>query len=86
MESLCQQRNKPKNPTFTDLYLNQRPGNIGNPDLKSENAWQNEISTSFQKNSLTLKGGYFYRDIDNFIDWVRASTDEPFQAPKFREQ
>lgn len=67
-------------PTFTDLYLNQRPGNIGNPDLKSENAWQNEISTSFQKNSLTLKGGYFYRDIDNFIDWVRASTEEPFQA------
>ncbi len=67
-------------PTFTDLYLNQRPGNIGNPDLKSENAWQNEISASFQKDYISIKGGYFYRDIDNFIDWVRSSTDEPYQA------
>jgi len=67
-------------PTFTDLYLNQRPGNIGNPNLKSENAWQNEVNASFQKNGLTVKAGYFYRDIDNFIDWIRASTDEPYQA------
>lgn len=67
-------------PTFTDLYLNQRPGNIGNPNLKSENAWQNEIGTSYQLANLTVKAGYFYRDIDNFIDWMRTSTSEPYQA------
>lgn len=67
-------------PTFTDLYLNQRPGNIGNPDLKSENAWQNEIGTSYTKGNLSIRAGYFYRDIDNFIDWMRESTDVPYQA------
>ncbi len=67
-------------PTFTDLFLNQRPGNIGNPNLKSENAWQNEISTSYNRAGFTFKTGYFYRDIHNFIDWIRTTTDEPYQA------
>ncbi len=67
-------------PTFTDLYLNQRPGNIGNPALKSESAWQNEASIQYQNNNLSLQAGYFYRDISRFIDWLRESTDVPYQA------
>ncbi len=72
-------------PSFTDLYLNQRPGNIGNPNLKSEQAWQHEMSLSYHKGYFTAKAGYFYRDISNFIDWVRSSTNVPFQAQNLGE-
>ncbi len=67
-------------PTYTDLYLNQRPANIGNPDLQSENSWQNDVSISFNSNRFQSKLGYLYRDIDNFIDWTRSSQAEPYQA------
>ncbi|MFZ4263493.1 TonB-dependent receptor plug domain-containing protein [Sphingobacterium sp. HJSM2_6] len=67
-------------PTYTDLYLNQKMSNIGNPALLSENSWQNDISLSFNTSKFNSKIGYFYRDIDNFIDWTRSSTTEPYQA------
>jgi len=67
-------------PTFTDLYLNQRPANIGNPELVSENAWQHDLTLKFNKDRIAAKAGYFYRDIDNFIDWTRESTAVPYQA------
>ncbi len=66
-------------PSFTDLYLNQRPGNIGNPDLFSEDAWQSEGAIKFQRKNFRAHAGYFYRDIQHFIDWVRTDTNEPFQ-------
>jgi len=66
-------------PSFTDLYLNQRPGNIGNPDLRSENAWQIEGAVKFQSEKLTGHAGYFRRTISDFIDWVRQASDEPYQ-------
>lgn len=67
-------------PTFTDLYLNQKPGNIGNPDLISENSWQHDFSVNFKNQHFSAKAGFFYRDIKNFIDWIRESTDVPYQA------
>jgi len=67
-------------PTFTDLYLNQRPGNIGNPDLKSESAWQNEFGLQYNRDKFSFQAGYFYRNIRRFIDWLRESTDVPYQA------
>lgn len=67
-------------PSFTDLYLNQRPGNIGNPDVKPENAFQSEIGLKFIKRKLTLNSSFFYRSIANFIDWTRLVATEPFQA------
>jgi len=66
-------------PSFTDLYLNQRPGNIGNPDLKSEKAWQYEATIRYQKNTGYAQVGYFKRDISNFIDWVREDATQPYQ-------
>src|SRR5690606_34351885 len=54
--------------------------NIGNPDLKSESAWQNEIGLQYTRNKWSFQAGYFYRDINRFIDWLRASTDVPYQA------
>ncbi|WP_231424840.1 TonB-dependent siderophore receptor [Pedobacter sp. Leaf250] len=67
-------------PSFTDLYLNQRPGNIGNPDVKPENAFQSEVGLKFLKKNLTLNSSFFYRSIDNFIDYTRLVATEPFQA------
>ncbi len=67
-------------PSFTDLYLNQRPGNIGNPDVKPENAFQSEIGLKFMQRQLTFNTSFFYRSIDNFIDWTRLVATEPFQA------
>lgn len=65
-------------PSFTDLYLNQKPGNVGNPNLKPENAWQYEGSIQYTRKTLKVQAGYFYRDITNFIDWVRDSSSVPY--------
>lgn len=70
-------------PSFTDLYLNQRPGNIGNPNLTSENAWQYELSLQYKLDNFNVQGGYFYRNISDFIDWVRNSTAVPYQPQNF---
>ena len=70
-------------PSFTDLYLNQRPGNIGNPNLTSENAWQYEFSLQYKVSSFQIQTGYFYRNINDFIDWVRSSSSVPYQPQNF---
>lgn len=67
-------------PSFTDLYLNQRPGNIGNPLLVDEQAYQVETGYKYRKNNWEAKGFLFYRSINHFIDWTRESADEPWQA------
>lgn len=67
-------------PSFTDLYLNQRPGNIGNPNLISEKALQYEAGFKYDKNNIQTKIMAFYRDISDFIDWTRISADVPWQA------
>ncbi|MEC4112515.1 TonB-dependent receptor [Myroides pelagicus] len=66
-------------PSFTDLYLDQRPGNIGNPALEPERAYQIEIGGKYQKNRFTAEAFAFYRDIDDFIDWIRVDTSNPYQ-------
>lgn len=70
-------------PSFTDLYLNQRPGNIGNPNLTSENAWQYELSLQYKVSKFNIQTGYFYRNINDFIDWVRNSSSVPYQPQNF---
>ncbi|WP_291146761.1 TonB-dependent receptor plug domain-containing protein [Flavobacterium sp. UBA7680] len=70
-------------PSFTDLYLNQRPGNIGNPDLESENAFQSEFGFKFNRKSLNLNVNYFYREISNYIDWTRMVTTVPWQSQNY---
>lgn len=72
-------------PSFTDLYLDQRPGNLGNPTLLSENAWQHEFSASYHHKGTRLRVGYFHRDIKDFIDWIRTTPEEPFQAQNMGE-
>ena len=70
-------------PSFTDLYLDQRPGNIGNPDVTPEHAFQIESGLKWSKNTSNFQMVYFYRKIDDFIDWTRSSTDVPWQANNF---
>jgi len=70
-------------PSFTDLYLNQRPGNIGNPDLTSENAFQGELGFKISKNAFTFNANYFYRKISNFIDWTRIDATVPWQSNNY---
>lgn len=67
-------------PSFTDLYLDQRPGNIGNPDLEPEKAYQIEIGTKYSNNRLKAEAFAFYRDITDFIDWIREDITVPYQS------
>ncbi|QTV05276.1 TonB-dependent receptor plug domain-containing protein [Faecalibacter bovis] len=70
-------------PSFTDLYLDQRPGNIGNEKVEVEKAFQTEIGFKFLKGKWSFDAYYFYRNITNFIDWIRLTTDEPWQANNY---
>jgi len=70
-------------PSFTDLYLNQPPNNIGNPNLTSENAWQYELSLQYKLSDFNVQTGYFYRNISDFIDWIRSSSTVPYQPQNF---
>lgn len=65
-------------PSFTDLYLDQAPGNVGNPNIQPEDAWQYEVGVDYSSKNVIAKVGYFYRDISQFIDWIRDSQDEPY--------
>lgn len=65
-------------PSFTDLHLDQRPGNLGNPLLQPENAWNYEGNVQYSRESFQFKMGYFYRNISDFIDWVRVDASEPY--------
>ncbi|TCK83512.1 TonB-dependent receptor plug domain-containing protein [Albibacterium bauzanense] len=65
-------------PSFTDLYLNQAPGNVGNEFLKSENAWNYEGNIQYNKANLNFQTGYFFRNITNFIDWMREDPSQPY--------
>jgi len=73
-------------PSFTDLYVNQRPGNIGNPDLKPEAAWQYEVGVNYTKQNKRFAASVFERNISDFIDWTRISTDVPYQPQNLGNQ
>ena len=73
-------------PSFTDLYVNQRPGNIGNPDLKPEAAWQYEAGVNYTRHNKKFHASIFQRNISDFIDYTRWTTDEPYQPHNLGEQ
>lgn len=70
-------------PSFTDLYLNQLPGNVGNESLQPENAWSYEANVEYQNQNLTLQVGAFSRNITDFIDWVREDASLPYSPINF---
>lgn len=71
-------------PSFTDLYLDQRPGNIGNPLIRPEEAWHMETGLKYSDRRIYAQANYFYRNINNFIDWVHpAGGTPPYQPLNF---
>lgn len=69
-------------PSFTDLYLDQVV-NIGNPDVQPENAFQSEVGFQFRKRDFSVEANYFYRNINDFIDWVRNTDSDPWVSNNF---
>lgn len=73
-------------PTFTDLYYNA--GNqLGNRDLKPEEAWVLSLGTQYNKDlgtngKLSVAGDWYYRWGRNIIDWVYTPEDtkRPYHA------
>ncbi|WP_255501702.1 TonB-dependent siderophore receptor [Olivibacter sp. SDN3] len=69
-------------PSFTDLYTNGG-GNIGNPELTSENAWHTEAGIKHSSEKWFLQTNYFFREINDFIDWTRPSVNENWTPYNF---
>src|SRR5690554_5925026 len=70
-------------PSFTDLYLNQLPGNVGNEFLEPENTWNYEGNIRYSKGKLSFQSGYFFRNISDFIDWMREDASHPYSPVNF---
>ena len=70
-------------PTYTDLYYAD-PANLGNPNLKPEQAMSYEAGVDWHLRARwrAFATG-FDRNEKNGIDYVRASTDVPWQAMNF---
>jgi iron complex outermembrane receptor protein len=65
-------------PTFTDLYY-QGPANIGNPDLKPEEAWNLDLGISYASGILKASVTSFNSVGSNSIDWVRRADTLKWQ-------
>src|SRR5690606_34306920 len=52
-------------PSFTDLYLQQK-GNVGNPDVVSETAYQVEGGLKYDAARWSAKAIVFFREISDF--------------------
>jgi iron complex outermembrane receptor protein len=67
-------------PTYTDLYY-QDPANIGNPNLQPETAWSYEAGADWRRSDrFRFSATAFERRERNDIDYVRATTADPWQA------
>ena len=72
-------------PTYTDLY-HRDPGNVGNPNLLPETAWNYELGGDWRSdNGLRVSATWFRRLEDNTIDWVRDAGAGVFEARNFQE-
>jgi len=60
-------------PTFTDLFYSG-PSNIGNPDLKPEQAWSYELGVKYNGRILKTDISFFIRDSKNIIEWVKSDS------------
>lgn len=71
-------------PTYTDLYY-KGPTNVGNDQLQPEKSKYAEGGIKFNDQKLALNASYFFRRIDNFIDWVKALQADPWQPQNFSQ-
>ena len=66
-------------PTFTDLYY-VGPTNLGNINLKPENAISYETGIKFYSNSLNAQTSLFRRVGNNLIDWVKLTESDKWES------
>ncbi|MBN1252458.1 MAG: TonB-dependent receptor, partial [Bacteroidales bacterium] len=71
-------------PSFTDLYY-VGPSNIGNINIKPENALNYEIGTKYITNSLLIQTSIYRREGKNIIDWVKLNPDDLWQSNNLTE-
>ncbi len=67
-------------PTFTELFYSG-PTNVGNADLKPEEATTYELGFKYMDSGITGNLVGFYRDGKNMIDWGRTLEDEEAGNP-----
>ena len=60
-------------PTYTDLYYSDRTTD-GNPNLKPEEAFAQEIGLKYNSGRFTTSVAIFNRDATNLIDYIRQNT------------
>ena len=66
-------------PTFTDLFYTG-PTNIGNPNLKPEEALSYEGGIKIINTWFSGQTSMYYREADNLIDWGRLAGEEKYQT------
>jgi len=66
-------------PSYTELYLDS-PANVGNPNLTPERALSFETGIKMVRGSILTNINVFIRDEKNVIDWVRATSSDPWTA------
>jgi len=66
-------------PTYTELYYHD-PANKGNPRLKPEEAWSYEAGFAWAEGAYAGEVSLFRRDGRNLIDYVRDTSNAPWEA------
>jgi vitamin B12 transporter len=62
-------------PTYTDLYYSDNTTD-GNPNLKPEEAFAQEIGLKYNSGRFTTSVAMFNRDATNLIDYIRQNTTD----------
>ena len=70
-------------PTYTDLYYSD-PTTLGNDQLKPEEAIAEEFGLKFNASKFNASLGFFNRDSENLIDFIKQTEEEPFKATNIR--
>lgn len=60
-------------PTYTDLFYSD-PATAGNPDLKPEEAFSQEVGLKYFSPKFNASIAVFNRDAENLIDYIRPNT------------
>ncbi|MFA8435514.1 MAG: TonB-dependent receptor plug domain-containing protein [Marinifilaceae bacterium] len=71
-------------PTFTDLYY-VGPTNLGNPNLKPEEATTYESGFKYNRGALRAHASYFRRSGENMIDWVKMNSEDKWESRNITE-
>ena len=66
-----------RNPTYNDLFW--KTG--GNPDLKSESAYQFELGNDFISKNLNIQTNIFYNKLSDMIQWIPSSQNSSYWVP-----